>query len=227
MYKRMRVRLLRDIEVPSKGDMRPMRKSMGGFARPRTLYRGDMVFAVEASNQPQDSPNAIRLWLDLPELKHDAIGVPLYDGDFEIPRKVATPQVPALPGMTPLGMRRKNPYPFDDDEEGMADYAWIIDRDHLAEKYDDRGDDVYGVGTVGPRGADPKIVAKLESNKKFGMTFKLYDDDRVLYYTGRIWIREGKLYEEEYSCAPLFDFGEPNAGCTDIRYPGRPHLDCG
>lgn len=71
-----RVQLLRDIEVPASGDMRPLRKTMGGFVRSRTIHRGEFVSVIRASNQPQDEPNAIRYWVDLPELRNDAIGVP-------------------------------------------------------------------------------------------------------------------------------------------------------
>jgi len=39
--------------------------------------------------------------------------------------------------------------------------------------------------------------------------FRIYDDDGILYYSGKIW---GDFDGFE----PLDDFGTPNAGCTEI-----------
>lgn len=47
----------------------------------------------------------------------------------------------------------------------------------------------------------------------FTASFKLFDDDGELYYTGY-----GKPLTEVEGFEPLDDFGMPNAGCTDIRY---------
>jgi hypothetical protein len=34
--------------------------------------------------------------------------------------------------------------------------------------------------------------------------------------------------DTEAACyGPLGDFGRPNAGCVEIRYPGHPEMDCG
>jgi len=41
------------------------------------------------------------------------------------------------------------------------------------------------------------------------MRFRMYDDDRVLYY-------EGYLVGDDWF-APLDDFGGPNAGCAGIK----------
>lgn len=113
----------------------------------------------------------------------------------------------------------------DEEEEGpFADYGWIIDKDYLYDpnsKWDQRDDH----GTMGPRNIDPKIAKKLESSPKFGMRFNMSDDDGEKCYSGRLWIRKGE--SDEYAYQPLGDFGTPNAGCTLIKYPRRPHLDCG
>lgn len=113
---------------------------------------------------------------------------------------------------------------------GYAPYGWIIDRDdyyysedayHLdGEKPED--------GTAGPRNIDPQLLAKLKADKSVGYQFKMYDDDRNLIYTGRCVVDEDHPnIEGEEPCAPLFDFGSPNFGCTYIKYPGKPEWDCG
>lgn len=47
------------------------------------LKAGTVVPAVLATNIPQDSPTAIRYWVDTPELRDDPYGIGLCDGDFE------------------------------------------------------------------------------------------------------------------------------------------------
>lgn len=90
-----------------------------------------------------------------------------------------------------------------------SDYAWIIDRDHLHEEDPGIGSDERSV--QGPRDAPSDWLLALRAGG--GRTFKMYDDDDVLYYTGRI---TGDYDGFE----PLEDFGMPNAGCTGIKYPG-------
>jgi len=48
-----------------------------------TLEIGTVVPVVPATNIPQDSPTAIRYWVDLPEMRDDPYGTGLCDGDFE------------------------------------------------------------------------------------------------------------------------------------------------
>jgi hypothetical protein len=55
--------------------------------------------------------------------------------------------------------------------------------------------------------------------------FRLFDDDGELYYEGRIFIRSDVLSEElgydtleRAEFAPLWNFGQPSAGCTMISY---------
>lgn len=94
-------------------------------------------------------------------------------------------------------------------------YAWIIDKDHL---FDPRlakmmRDDA---GTKGPRDADPDLVTLLALG--YGHRFQMFDDDDELYYEGRIvWSADHDGPNVGFE--PLEDFGQPNAGCTGIKYP--------
>ena len=82
----------------------------------------------------------------------------------------------------------------------MTYYAWTIDTDHL----DDDKNTVRG-----PRGATIELLETLAKGE--GESFRIYDDDNVLYYAGRI-LGDYDGFE------PLDDFGTPNAGATEIRY---------
>lgn len=110
-------------------------------------------------------------------------------------------------------------------------HAWIIDRDHLAEA------DLKSTGhvavdstaTSGPRTAPDGMLAVLnrEADNRPGwdvFTFELYDDDRNLYYTGRLITDDAS---EEACYAPLGDFGAPMAGAVCVEYPGHKDMDCG
>ncbi|MEP7128046.1 MAG: hypothetical protein ABI729_04220 [Chitinophagales bacterium] len=100
--------------------------------------------------------------------------------------------------------------------------AWIIDTDHLAEP-GDRDD----AGRIGPDDAPADLVRRLRLKSQPGQTFRLYDDDGELYYTGRVLFepRDGEpvtieTADEEDAFGPLWDFGTPNAGAVDLRYFG-------
>lgn len=82
-------------------------------------------------------------------------------------------------------------------------YGWVIDRDYLP--------DGNRSWVFGPRNLDPVLRRKLVDGS--GKEFTLYDDDKILYYKGRI-VGEYDGFE------PLDDYGAPNAGCTEIRYDG-------
>jgi len=90
----------------------------------------------------------------------------------------------------------------------MARYAWVITRDHYAEKYNPEDNET---GVMGPRSITPAQIERLERGE--GITFKMRDDDKELVYTGKI-IGDFDGFE------PLDDFGMPNFGCTEICYPG-------
>ncbi len=90
-----------------------------------------------------------------------------------------------------------------------ADYAWIIDIDHLPDLCSPEGTNYNAVGVRGPHDAGDNALCTLADG--FGEQFRIYDDDGELYYTGRI----AGDYE---GFEPLDDFGGPNAGATDIKY---------
>lgn len=92
-------------------------------------------------------------------------------------------------------------------------YAWIITTDHL---FSDEGLPALQdeAGTTGPRDAPAGLLARLAGGE--GRTFRMYDDDGELYYTGRILTGDVPGSEDDFG--PLADFGTPNAGCTEIRY---------
>jgi hypothetical protein len=87
-------------------------------------------------------------------------------------------------------------------------YGWIIDKDHLYEKYKDSDWSSNEAGTCGPSDISDEMRDRLK-NTKDGQKFRLFDDDRELYYSGRYL---GELDGETGD--PLMDFGLPNAGCT-------------
>lgn len=102
-----------------------------------------------------------------------------------------------------------------------SDYAWRIDRDHLAESPDESE-----VGRVGPRDAAVD-AAGIPTGYEHTATFKLYDDDNILYSTGTLYWN-GSTGPEEYQVyGPLGDYGMPALGAVSVRYPGHPSWDCG
>lgn len=116
--------------------------------------------------------------------------------------------------------------------QAMADYAWIIDTDHLARaerRLTGRCED-DAKGRTGPRDAPDDMLAVLNgtADNRSGwdmFTFKMHDDDGILYYTGRLIADDSA---SEAACyAPLGDFGDPNAGCVSVTYPGHKDMDCG
>lgn len=106
-------------------------------------------------------------------------------------------------------------------------YAWIIDIDHQAETEEDSD-----AGTMGPRSAPDEYLAILQAGERPSgpltvHTFIMYDDDRNRCYTGRMICDASDGVAEEAAYGPLGDFGTPNVGATEIRYPHHKHLDCG
>jgi hypothetical protein len=89
-------------------------------------------------------------------------------------------------------------------------YGWMIHQDFLYD--DDDMENENDAATIGPRNVDLQIQRRLESGD--GEKFRMLDDDRILYYEGRI-IGDYSGFE------PLDDFGMPNAGCTTIQYRGK------
>lgn len=91
-----------------------------------------------------------------------------------------------------------------------ADYAWIIDKDHVD------GDDVKDgcAGVRGPRDAPQALLDRLANSE--GLPFRMRDDDGELYYEGRL-VRTYDSYDDDL-LGPLQDFGMPMSGATIIEY---------
>lgn len=100
----------------------------------------------------------------------------------------------------------------------MAKYGWIIDKDHLAEPDAESGHwDTNAAGVMGPRDAPDWILEQLREGR--GRLFRIYDDDGELYYSGRILVDQPPGWDLQEECfGPLWDFGAPNAGATEIHY---------
>ena len=94
-------------------------------------------------------------------------------------------------------------------------YAWLITKDHVADKEASLMTNSNSLGAVGPCGITQAQIDLLVgihlgiSADDSTIRFRMYDDDNILYYEG---IMIGKYTELE----PLDDFGMPNAGCTRI-----------
>lgn len=104
-------------------------------------------------------------------------------------------------------------------------YAWVITRDYICDSLDiDSKKGCSGqcglphpacaVGVTGPSTATEEQTDKARQN---GEMFRMYDDDGILYYVGKIWI-DPNSKDNEVEFGPLEDFGTPNAGATEIRY---------
>lgn len=108
----------------------------------------------------------------------------------------------------------------------MSDYGWLIYKDHL---------DKEDIQVIGPRDIPDALQDRLLKGE--GIRFKLYDDDGELYYSGRIIFTDASLevstphdYDgyrlplegslPEIAGAPLWDYGIPAAGATEIRFKG-------
>lgn len=79
----------------------------------------------------------------------------------------------------------------------MSEYRWKITKDYIGNS----------VGVEGPRDLDPSI-------KENRAHFVMKDCDGETYY-------EGEIYGDYSGFEPLDDFGQPNAGCSDIFYEGK------
>ena len=85
-------------------------------------------------------------------------------------------------------------------------YGWILTRNHL--EYEERSEGVTQKVVLGPRNIGENLETALRRGE--GSAFRMYDDDGNLYYSGKI-VGDYSGFE------PLDDYGEPNAGCTDIK----------
>lgn len=93
----------------------------------------------------------------------------------------------------------------------MSAYGWKITWANL-NVFDD--DEYFPVGTIGPGDIDPDILETLQNdldeNHPHVHKFDMYDDDGILYFSGVL------IGEDAEGCEPLYDYGEPYAGCTQI-----------
>lgn len=106
----------------------------------------------------------------------------------------------------------------------MSCYAWKITKDKLTPDPTDR---YHSVGVTGPRDARDDLLALLNGRNRSDdievKTFRILDDDRLVYYHGRIAIdwaayESDPGYTGEPEFGPLDDYGTPNDGATIIQY---------
>ena len=90
-----------------------------------------------------------------------------------------------------------------------ARYGWIITSDTLADG-GPRPTNTNAVGMIGPGDIHPESERRLRAGA--GVLFRMLDDDGIVYYAGRLVGQTITGFE------PLDDFGEPNAGCTEIQH---------
>lgn len=105
----------------------------------------------------------------------------------------------------------------------MSDYGWIITKDHLFDPTIDSPEDDE-TGKMGPSDIPENLETLL--NLGHGYVFYIYDDDRELYYSGRL-VFNGDEPDEDMLAGPLDDFGRPNAGAIMIEYKGHPEWNIG
>lgn len=95
----------------------------------------------------------------------------------------------------------------------LAPYKWKILEDHIATPGAQPGTTSNAVGLIGPGNATAEDIELPDR-------FRMYDGDGELYYEGvtnALSCRKPDVTGFE----PLDDFGEPNAGCCEIRYYNR------
>ncbi len=93
-------------------------------------------------------------------------------------------------------------------------YVWAITKDLLAKEGTKTGTNNNAVGMTGPsecRLSFDEICAHPARQE-----FRMLDDDGTPYYEGFYVPGENETGEDAFG--PLDDFGQPNAGCTEIQY---------
>lgn len=93
-------------------------------------------------------------------------------------------------------------------------YAWMIAKDHIADKDAREGSNLNAKGVTGPR--EVELTAEEIQKHPDREYFKMYDDDGELYYEG-YFVGD----DDAEGFEPLDDFGMPNAGCTSIKYRNK------
>ena len=77
---------------------------------------------------------------------------------------------------------------------------WQITKDLISEPEDTNQEGQWPNGEM-PGGKEPTDE------------FKLFDDDKNLYFEGKVWLERGDTGFE-----PLWDWALPGWGCTEIQY---------
>lgn len=105
-----------------------------------------------------------------------------------------------------------------------ARYAWIITKDHIPNPEAPEGSYQNARGLTGPADAPHELLENLAAGQ--GDTFRMYDDDQEIYYTGR-GLSVDDEWDDNACFGPVYDFGRPNAGAIWIRWQGHPERDNG
>lgn len=102
---------------------------------------------------------------------------------------------------------------FDNTVPRPAKHGWLITKDHLAEPGEESC-----VDTMGPHNitdATEKILRASTAHPD-RHAFKVYDDDGELYFSGYYFGPD-----DERMFSPLWDYGTPAMGATDISYRNK------
>jgi hypothetical protein len=98
------------------------------------------------------------------------------------------------------------------------DYTWVITRVYIAETIplERWGIDYVPADIVGPYNANTRTANLARGSE--GAPFKIYDDDGILYFSGRYWGSDESGPASEWAFAPLDDYGAPDSGAVTIKY---------
>lgn len=100
-------------------------------------------------------------------------------------------------------------------QENEDSYAWILTHD-----YTENGE-YNQVGTNGPSTATDEATKAVKTTGTHRIAFDIYDDDGIKYYSG-YFTMDTNYTEDHVTNRPLYEFGYPYAGATEIRYPEKP-----
>lgn len=105
-------------------------------------------------------------------------------------------------------------------------FRWVITHDHHYAN-DPKFWDEIGVGTkVGYGQRSGTAPEGFESSRAY--RFELYDDDGERYFEGVLYVSDDYDIEgDENAVYSPLAWGMADSGCTEVRYPGHPELDCG
>lgn len=103
-------------------------------------------------------------------------------------------------------------------------YVWLITDDSVAAP-GERNDE----STAGPAHVSDDLEKAIRMNHVpsgfIRAIFRLYDDDGMFYYRGRMLYADELDGTDEQVFAPLAEFGRPNAGCTRIAWNDDDHYE--